>query len=141
MTRLNQSLIIRLLTVIGSIMIVAGFFLPWLQMEFATGSGVHMKSIGAEYYGAGSWIVYLLYIIYILPIGALYVFWAAIFDLRIGVRAVKITLLVIGLPLFLFLLSFQLSGEMNIHVREGIILCLMGMILLFWEELTTTRYT
>jgi hypothetical protein len=102
---------------------IVSFYLPWAQMEFATGNAAVLPELALEMDGLNRVLAYLVYSVYLIPVLYAWLFWSLVIDvLKKWWIVLSVLNLIISL-VFLTVLYFQtLSPEIHFMLKPGVVL-------------------
>ena len=132
----------RLVVLLGAALVLGSFFMPWLQMEVVPVEGRFLPELAAEYYGKGHLMVMLSYLIFVVPLYALFVVWRMVYNLSPGSGYFLIPIGLITMIIGAVLVYFDGTDTMNIHIRFGYFFLLAGVTVVSvlvwnWQRFTS----
>ncbi len=133
---ITSAVVLRLLLLLASGLVLTTFFLPWLQMEVVPVEGRHLPQLAAEYYGKGHVMVWMTYLIYLLPAYLLLLIWRLVYNLTPGSKWLAAISMAIALLIGGVLLYFDITDAMNLTIRYGYWVLLAGVAaitVLVWQ--------
>jgi MFS family permease len=118
---------------------IISFFLPWVQLEFATGNAAVLPELAFETDGISNIMAYLVYAVYLIPMLFAWLFWSLMFDVFASMRLIIAVLHAIISFVILIVLYLQtLNPEIHLSLKSGIYLngicSLAVLVILFWHS-------
>jgi len=90
--------------------------------------------MAAEYFEKSSIMNRLIYLVYLIPVSALFILVSIIFKRRAGLILAKAILFLTSASFFTIIFQFQLSDEMNLYMALACYVTTILSISIFIEE-------
>jgi len=126
--------IVRVSDIVLCVLIVFSSFLPWIQFEMVPIRGIDLNELAIENYGADHFMAKMIYVLYAVPVLAIWTIGAVIFGFDKWNRVTKALMLLIVSMTFVMILCFHLSPDYNIVMREGLVISGLCCLLSMWLE-------